>query len=53
MFDWLHQTLPKNTSVSKDVASSKKKKKRKRQSEKEIIYTSMIALTFPRDNVID
>ena len=52
MFDWLHQTLPKNTSVSKDVASSKKKKK-KRESEKEIIYTSMIALTFPRDNVID
>ena len=52
MFDWLHQTLPKNTSVSKDVASSKKKK-RKRKSEKEIIYTSMIALTFPRDNVID
>ena len=28
MFDWLHQTLPKNTSVSKDVASSKKKKKK-------------------------
>ena len=52
MFDLLHQTLPKNTSVSKDVASSKKKKK-KRKSEKEIIYTSMIALTFPRDNVID
>ena len=52
MFDWLHQTLPKNTSVSKDVASSKKKKK-KRKSEKEMNYTSMIALTFPRDNVID
>ena len=51
MFDWLHQTLPKNTFVSKDFASSKKKKKKK--SEKEIIYTSMIVLTFPRDDVID
>ena len=34
MFDWLHQTLPKNTSVSKDVASSKKKKKKEKAKKK-------------------
>ena len=36
MFDWLHQTLPKNTSVSKDVASSKKKKKEKEKAKKKL-----------------
>ena len=34
MFDWLHQTLPKNTSVSKDVASSKKKKEKEKAKKK-------------------
>lgn len=39
MFDWLHQTLPKNTSVSKDVASSKKKKKEKEKAKKKLSTT--------------
>ena len=38
MFDWLHQTLPKNTSVSKDVASSKKKKKKKKKRKKNYLH---------------
>ena len=38
MFDWLHQTLPKNTSVSKDVASSKKKKKKKKKKKRKRNY---------------
>ena len=38
MFDWLHQTLPKNTSVSKDVASSKKRKKKKKKRKRNYLH---------------
>ena len=31
MFVWFHKTLPKNTFVSKDFASSKKKKEKKKE----------------------